>query len=152
MEPVVPFFSDFYLQIIYNLICIFTPIKKMVYLLFLITVEIRLNSISYFSFRFLLSSPVQSLLLWPHLHHHPGPSSLLSPGGPGGCGRQAGVSGGSDPGRPQFSWRWEQQLYMTRKWLVVHYEIYYSVQFFGIHQENSLHNFSKFISVFSCIF
>lgn len=113
-------FSHFYSQIIYNLICIFTPIKKNGVPSFSHHCWDKIESyiISFFPFPpILTSSPVQSLLLWPHLHHHPSPGSLLGQRGPGGCGRQAGVSGGSDPGRPQFSRRWEQQLYMTRKLL-----------------------------------
>lgn len=55
------------------------------------------------------SSPVQSLLLWPHLHHNPCLCGRLSQGGHRGRSRQAGVCRGAAPGQPQFGRRWEPQ-------------------------------------------
>lgn len=60
-------------------------------------------------------SPVQSLLLWPHLHNHPCPCGRLRQGGNQCGGRQAGVSGGPALGQSQFGGRWEwRQLHVNQ--------------------------------------
>lgn len=61
-----------------------------------------------------VSSSVQSLLLWQHLHNHPCLRGCLRQGVNRGPGREAGLSGGPAAGQPRLGGRWERQLRHTQ--------------------------------------
>lgn len=66
-----------------------------------------------------VSSSDQSLLLWQHLHNHPGLGGCLRQGVNRGPGREAGLSGGPAAGQPRLGRRWDT---WTLSWTQTFYE------------------------------